>query len=160
MPTMRFNDAHYTANTPAEGIVDGDPVLGAARHNAFAEVTWRPTAATRLTTNVKYVGKAAGTYDVVPNGTAAKPLIAGGPIAYPREYSPAYTLVGLSGSYKFDASVVSLKNIELAFNVDNLLNKRYLGGVGAELTTSNPLTSGRYFLGSPRTFFLTLRAQI
>ena len=155
-----FNDAHYTADTPAEGIVAGDPVLGAARHNAFAEVTWRPTNALHMTTNVKYVGKAAGTYDVVPNGTAAKPIVAGGPLTYPREYMPAYALVGVSASYKLGATFGALKGIELAFNVDNLLNKRYLGGVGAELTTSNPLTSGRYFLGSPRTFFLTLRAQV
>ena len=155
-----YNDAHYTADTPAEGIVAGDPVLGAARHNAFAEVTWRPIGALRVTTNVKYVGKAAGTYDVVSNGTAARPIVAGGPLTYPREYMPAYALVGVSASYKLGASFGALKGIELGFNVDNLFNKRYLGGVGAELTTSNPLTSGRYFLGSPRTLFFTLRAQV
>ena len=158
--TYAYNVSRYTADTPAEGIFAGDPVLGAARNNAFAEVTWRPAKGVRLTTNAKYVGKAAGTYDVVSNGTAARPIVAGGPLTYPREYMPAYTLVGLSASYKFGAVFGPLKGVELAFNVDNLFDKRYLGGVGAELTTSNPLTSGRYFLGSPRTFFVTLRAQV
>ncbi len=154
-----YNNAHYTSDTPAEGILSGDPVLGASRHNAFAEVNWHPIAPLRLTANVKYVGRAAGTYDVVPNGTAVRPIVVGGPLTYPREYLPQYELVGLSGAYKFGTAGL-LKGVELAFNIDNLLGKHYLGGIGAELTTSNPLTSGRYFLGSPRTFFLTLRAQI
>jgi len=151
-----YNDAHYTSDTPAEGIAEGDRVLGAAHHSAFAEVTWRPTDPLRLTTNVKYVSQAAGTYHDVPNNGTIK----GGPATYPQEFMPAYALVGVSGAYKFGPSFGVLKGAELAMNVDNLFNRRYLGGLGAELTTSNPLTTGRYFLGSPRTFFVTLRAQI
>ena len=48
---------------------------------------------------------------------------------------------------------------EFAFNVDNLFDRQYLGGVGAELTSSNPLTTGRYFLGSPRTLFATMKVS-
>ncbi|HEY9066799.1 MAG TPA: TonB-dependent receptor [Burkholderiaceae bacterium] len=151
-----YNDAHYTRDTPAEGIAAGDRVLGAPHHSAFAEVTWRPTDPMRLTTNVKYVSKAAGTYHDVPNNGTIK----GGPSTYPQEFMPAYALVGVSAAYKFGPTFNLLKGVELAMNVDNLFNKRYLGGLGAELTTSNPLTTGRYFLGSPRTFFVTLRAQI
>ena len=157
-----YNDAHYVEDTPAEGIHAGDPVLGAARHNAFAELAWRPGAAWRLAGNVKYVGKAAGTYGVVSNLDAkGNPIVAGGPASYPREYVPAYTLVGLSASYKLQDKLFGVfSKPELAFNIDNLLDKRYLGGIGAELTTASPLTSGRYFLGSPRTFFVTLRTHI
>jgi outer membrane receptor protein involved in Fe transport len=151
-----FNDAKYVEDTPAEGIRAGDPVLGAARHNAFAEVAWKPTGSTRLTLNAKYVGKAAGTYHEYTNGAAAPNTV-----TYPREYMPAYTLVGLSGSWTLPRGWTgALKKAELSFNIDNLTDKRYLGGLGMELTTANPLTSGRYFLGGPRTFFVALRAEI
>ncbi|MBC3919297.1 TonB-dependent receptor [Undibacterium sp. CY18W] len=150
-----FNDAHYVEDTVAEGIKAGDPVLGAARHNAFAEVTWKSSAGWRLTANAKYVGKAAGTYNVVANT-----VVKGGPDFYPREYMPNYTLIGLSGSYRLNGSFLgAFTKTELAFNIDNLFNKQYLAGVGSELTTSNPLTSGRYFLGSPRTLFVTMRTH-
>jgi len=151
-----FNDAKYVEDTPAEGIRAGDPVLGAARHNAFAEVAWKPTSSTRLTLNAKYVGKAAGTYHEYTNGAAAPNTV-----AYPREYMPAYTLVGLSGSWTLPKAWSGpLKKAELSFNIDNLTDKRYLGGLGMELTTANPLTSGRYFLGGPRTIFVALRAEV
>ncbi|HMC15338.1 MAG TPA: TonB-dependent receptor [Albitalea sp.] len=141
-----FNDAHYVEDTPGERIKAGDPVLGVSRHNAFAELTWKPNAQWRLTGNVKYVGKAAGTYN--------------SPETFPREYMPAYTLLGVSGSYKLDGVFLNrFDKTEISFNIDNLLNKRYLGGVGAELTSSNPLTSGRYFLGSPRSLFVALRTH-
>jgi iron complex outermembrane receptor protein len=150
-----YNNAHYMADTPAEGIKSGDPVLGAPRHTAFAEAVWKPLATWRASVNAKYVGQAAGTYGTVPNT-----VVSGGPASYPREYMPAYTLVGLSLSYRPQGRFFGyFRDAELAFNVDNLLDKRYLGGVGAELTTSNPLTSGRYFLGSPRTMFFTLRTH-
>ncbi len=162
---VAYTDAYYTQDTPAEGIFAKDPVLGIARTTAFGELTWRPTGTLRLAGNVKYTGKAAGTYDVVYNtttGTAAgtTPVIAGGPAVYPREYMPAYALFGLSGAYQLGQALGVARKIELGFNVDNLFNKRYLGGLGQELTTSNPLTSGRYFLGSPRTFFASVRAEI
>jgi iron complex outermembrane recepter protein len=151
-----FNDAKYVEDTPAEGIRAGDPVLGAARHNAFAEVAWKPSGSTRLTLNAKYVGKAAGTYHEYGNGAAAPSAV-----TYPREYMPAYTLVGLSGSWTLPKAWSGpLKKAELSFNIDNLTDKRYLGGLGMELATANPLTSGRYFLGGPRTFFVALRAEI
>jgi iron complex outermembrane receptor protein len=151
-----FNDAKYVEDTPAEGIRAGDPVLGAARHNAFAEVAWKPSGATRLTVNAKYVGKAAGTYHEYTNGAAAPNTV-----TFPREYMPAYTLVGLSGSWTLPKGWSGpLKKAELSFNIDNLTDKRYLGGLGMELSTANPLTSGRYFLGGPRTFFVALRAEI
>ncbi|HSW04081.1 TonB-dependent receptor, partial [Aquabacterium sp.] len=151
-----FNSAKYVEDTAFEGIRAGDPVLGAARHNAFAEMAWRPNDSTRVTLNAKYVGKAAGTYHEYANT-----LSNGGPATYPREYIPAYTLVGLSGSWQLPKAWTGvLKKAELSFNIDNLLDKRYLGGLGMELATANPLTSGRYFLGGPRTFFVTLRAEI
>jgi outer membrane receptor protein involved in Fe transport len=150
-----FNDAKYVEDTPFEGIRAGDPVLGAARHNAFAELSWKPNQSARLTVNAKYVGKAPGTYHEYTSGSGATL------VTYSREYMPAYTLVGLSGSWKLPKGWTGpLKQAELAFNVDNATNKRYLGGVGMELTTSNPLTSGRYFLGGPRTLFLTFRAEV
>ncbi len=150
-----FNNAHYEADTPFEGIKAGDPVLGAARHTAFAEAVWKPAAGWRLALNARYTGKAAGTYGVVANT-----VVAGGPASYPREYMPSHTLAGLSASWKPGlAGWTWLREAEIAFNIDNMFDKRYLGGLGAELTTANPLTSGRYFLGSPRTFFLTLRSR-
>ncbi|MFZ6773911.1 TonB-dependent receptor domain-containing protein [Undibacterium sp. SXout7W] len=150
-----YNDAHYVSDTVAEGIKAGDPVLGAAKHNAFVEVSWKPSQTWRLAANAKYIGESAGTYNVVPNT-----VITGGPAAYPREYMPSYTLVGLSASYRPSGSMMGMSKFELGFNVENLFDKKYLSGVGSELTTSNPLTSGRYFLGSPRTMFFTVRAHM
>jgi outer membrane receptor protein involved in Fe transport len=151
-----FLDAHYVEDTPFEGIKAGDPVLGAARHSAFVEGTWKPDVSWRISANAKYVGKAAGTYGDVPNT-----VIAGGPPFYPREYMPAYTLVGLSTSYRFMASLFGHPSpSEIQFNVDNLFDKRYLSGIGMELVSGNPLTTGRYFLGSPRTFFISLRTHL
>lgn len=149
-----YDDAHYVADTPAEGILAGDPVLGAPRRSAFAEATWKPGASWRLTANAHYVGAAAGTYDVVPNT-----VIAGGPAVYPRQYMPGYTLVGLNLSYKAGTLFGRGTSTEFSFNVDNLFDRRYLAGVGAELTSSNPLTTGRYFLGSPRTLFASMRTH-
>ncbi|MDY0977265.1 TonB-dependent receptor [Massilia sp. CFBP9012] len=146
------NKAEYADDTPFEGIRSGDPVLGAAKHSAFAEAVWKPAASWRLAVNAKYTGEAAGTYGEVRNT-----LNNGGPAFYPREYMPSYTLVGLSARYKPQLGLAWLRNAELSLNVDNLFDKRYLGGIGSELTTSNPLTSGRYFLGSPRAFYLSLR---
>jgi len=150
-----YDDAHYVADTPAEGIREGDPVLGVSRQNAFAEVTWRPTTRWRLTCNANYVGRAAGTYHEVAN------TLVSGAVPLPREYMPSYTLVGVSGNYSPGGTVFGIfHDTEIGFNVDNLFDKRYLGGLGAELTTSNPLTSGRYFLGSPRTFYVALRTHL
>jgi outer membrane receptor protein involved in Fe transport len=73
---------------------------------------------------------------------------------------PSYALVGLSASYRLDGVFLGMvDHPELQVNVENLFDKRYLGGVGAELTTSNPLTSGRYFLGNPRTVSVALKAH-
>ncbi|NVE01670.1 TonB-dependent receptor [Massilia sp. BJB1822] len=150
-----INRARYAEDTPAEGIRAGDPVLGARRRTGFAEITWKPRRAWRLSVNASYAGAAAGTYGEVPNT-----VIAGGPAAYSREYMPAYTLVGLALSYRPGAEWGGwCRHCELLLNADNLLNKRYLGGLGSELANSNPLTTGRYFLGSPRALFLTLRSS-
>jgi outer membrane receptor for ferrienterochelin and colicin len=150
-----YNKAYYYAATPAEGIQAGDPVLGAPRNSGFAEATWKPDALWRFTVNAKYVGNAAGTYDAVPNT-----LNNGGPAFYPRQVMPAYTLVDLSASYKPSGSIFSyFTKSELSLNVTNLFNRSYLGGFGQELISSNPLTTGRYFLGSPRTLFVALRTH-
>jgi iron complex outermembrane recepter protein len=150
-----LNDAKYVENTPAEGIKAGDPVLGAPRVTGFAEAVWKPAAAWRAAVNVKYNGKAAGTY-----GDVVNTVVAGGPATYPREYMPAYALAGLSLSYKVPGKILGyFGNTQLSLNVDNLFDKRYLGGVGTELSNANPLTSGRYFLGSPRTVFFSLRTH-
>ncbi|MEC4593820.1 TonB-dependent receptor [Nitrospirillum amazonense] len=150
-----FNDAFYKVATPAEGISKGDPVLGQPRHSLYGEVGWRPIDPLRLMVNARYVGRQAGTYGAVQNT-----VVAGGPAYYPREYMPVYTLVGLSATYRLDDNWVGpLHDTEIAVNVDNLFDQYYLAGIGMELTTSNPLTSGRYFLGSPRTFVVTLRTK-
>ncbi|PHV06622.1 hypothetical protein CSQ96_14795 [Janthinobacterium sp. BJB412] len=152
---LSYNDAHYVGDTPAEGIKSGDPVLGAPRRSAFAEASWKPATAWRLSANAHYVGEAAGTY-----GDVVNTVISGGPAVYPRQYMPAYTLVGLNLTYKPAASLFGHgSRTEFAINVDNLFDRRYLGGVGAELTSSNPLSTGRYFLGSPRTFFASMRVK-
>ena len=149
-----YNRARYADDTPFEGIRAGDPVLGAARRSAFAEAVWKPSSTWRLAANAKYSGEAAGTYGEVRNT-----LNNGGPAFYPREYMPTYTVVGLSARYAPQLGLAWLRNAEVSFNVDNLFDKRYLGGIGSELTTSNPLTSGRYFLGSPRAVYLSLRGR-
>lgn len=149
-----YNNAEYADDTPFEGIRAGDPVLGAAKRSAFVEAVWKPAGTWRLAANAKYTGEAAGTYGEVRNTLAN-----GGPAFYPREYMPAYTVVGLSARYAPRLGLAWLRDAEVSFNVDNLFDKRYLGGIGSELTTSNPLTSGRYFLGSPRALYLSLRGR-
>lgn len=148
------NRARYADDTPFEGIRAGDPVLGAAKNSAFVEAVFKPGDSWRLAANAKYTGEAAGTYGEVRNT-----LNNGGPAFYPREMMPAYTVVGLSARYRPRLGLAWLREAEVSVNVDNLFDKRYLGGLGMELTTSNPLTSGRYFLGSPRALFMSLRGR-
>lgn len=157
-----YNDARYIEDTPGECIKEGDRVLGVSRHNAFAEVSWKASDQIRVTGNVKYVGKAPGTFGAFPitvAATATAPArIACSPVE--AEQMPDYALFGLSASYKVGGGFLGvLSKTEITFNVDNLLNKRYLGGLGAELATGNPSTTGRYFLGSPRTFYVALRTS-
>ena len=70
--------------------------------------------------------------------------------------------MGLSAGYKHRGALMGglLKDSEIVFNVSNLFDKRYLGGVFHDVASTNPLTTGRYFLGSPRTFSVTLRTTL
>lgn len=153
-----YSDARYTEDTAGECIKAGDHVLGVSHHNAFAELTWKATDQWRLTGNAKYVGKAPGTFDAFPVTVAATATTPArvGCTAVEREEMPEYTLLGLSASYRPGGV---FNKTEISFNVENLLNKRYLGGVGSELSTGNPSTTGRYFLGSPRTFYVAVRTS-
>ncbi|HKX44841.1 MAG TPA: TonB-dependent receptor [Burkholderiaceae bacterium] len=153
-----YSDARYTEDTPGECIKAGDQVLGVSRHNAFAELTWKVTDQWRVTGNAKHTGKAPGTFEGFPVTIAATATTPAriSCTAIEREEMPEYTLLGASTSYKFGGA---FSKTEISFNVENLLNKRYLGGVGAELATGNPSTTGRYFLGSPRTFYVAVRTS-
>lgn len=143
MQKHRYELAGVDANgNPARGFIrSGADLVGIADRNLFVEATWRPTDALRLAVNARHTSSRAGYY--------ANPRIAGSGVD---ERLPAYTLVGLSGSWAFD-------HVTLGFNVENLGNRHYIAGIAPELMTS-PSTVGRYFIGAPRSVMLWLKAEI
>ncbi len=91
--------------------------------------------------NARYTSSRAGYY--------ANPRIANSRVD---ERLPAYTLLGLNASYSFGKTTVGL-------NIENLTNTQYISGIAPELLTS-PSTTGRYFIGSPRSLAIWLRMDI
>lgn len=92
--------AEYADAVPAEGIVAGNPLVNAPRHQWFAELAWQPTAAWRLKWNAKHVGERAA--DLTGD-----------------DFVPAYTLLGLGMEY-------AGQRMRLQLNASNLANERYL----------------------------------
>ena len=92
--------AEYADAVPAEGIVAGNPLVNAPRHQWFGELAWQPTAAWRLKWHTKHVGERAAD-------------LAG------EDSVPAYTLHGLGIEY-------ARGRAQLQVHASNLANERYL----------------------------------
>ncbi|HEU4460280.1 MAG TPA: TonB-dependent receptor [Methylibium sp.] len=135
-----LSDVDAAGNPPRGFIRDGADLIGIAKRNLFSEVVWQPNEVVKLALNVRHTGSRPGYY--------ANARIAGSGVD---ERLPSYTLLGLSGSLDFE-------KLRVGFNIENLTDKRYIGGIAPELLTTSSV-AGRYFIGSPRAAILWVRAE-
>lgn len=122
----------YTDAVPAEGIVAGNPLVNAPRHQWFGELTWRRSA-WRLSLNVQHVGERAA--DLAHS-----------------EDVPGYTLFGLHAKYDLP-SRGGKGRASVQLNASNLGNERYLAAPDGDQGVT-------FFLGPARMLSLTLRAEL
>jgi len=72
-----------------------------------------------------------------------------------QEEFPAYNLINLEGSYNFDVSWS--EQLELGFEVKNLLNTRYVGRI--DVMDFQNQGNASYYAGMPRSFVLTVSSK-
>lgn len=113
-----------------------------------------PTEGVRIQANVRYVGDRVGG-PVIANTAYSEVGV---------ETMPSYALVGASATYTL-ADTRPLQGLTLQFNVDNVFDKAYIGSVSSSTATQPEfalpaITLDRYFLGSPHTYTLSLRANL
>ncbi|MFC4256808.1 TonB-dependent receptor [Altererythrobacter xixiisoli] len=142
------------AQLAAVGVIGGARVRNIPRHSAYAEIGVRPVEGARIQANLRYVGDRVGGH-IVANGTYAEVSV---------ETIPSYVVAGVSATYEL-TDVGPLRGLTFQLNVDNLFDKAYLGSVSSSTATQPEfalpaITLDRYFLGSPRTYTLSLRAKI
>jgi iron complex outermembrane receptor protein len=127
---------------PSIGFIKDDAAcVGIANENLFSELSYNPDSALTLAGNVRVKSGWTGYY-ANPNvtGSGTDDHIAGS------------WLFGLNGSYKFTKQAVGL-------SLENLFNRRYISGLAPELESVSS-SSGRYFIGSPRSFYLWYRLDL
>ncbi|MFK4870534.1 TonB-dependent receptor [Novosphingobium sp. ZW T3_23] len=142
------------AELAAVGVIGGARVRNIPRHSAYAEIGVRPVEGARIQANLRYVGNRVGGH-IIANGTYAEVGV---------EKIPSYAIAGASATYTL-ADVGPFQGLTLQFNVDNLFDKAYIGSVSSSTATQPEfalpaITLDRYFLGSPRTYTLSLRAKL
>jgi len=98
--------------------------------SGFAELSYR-SGNLHMALNGNYVG--------FREGTVAGALGA-----------PAYWVAGANAGYTFEPAGGPIRAVSLMANESNLFNKKYLSGIA---------TVGRFYIGAPRTFSLTVSAQ-
>ena len=125
-----YLDAKYTDAVPGEGIIAGNRLVNAPRHQWFGELTWRPAAAWRLTLTAKRLGERAAN---LANSAVV----------------PAYALIGLDAEYLLGQRGW-IDNASVRFNASNLANERYLAAPDGD-------QGDTFFLGPARMASLTLR---
>lgn len=141
----------------AVAIIGGAGVRDIPKNSFFGQVGWRPLDGLKLDANVRYVGDRVGGHIVVP--TTFQELGV--------EMIDGYALVGLTATY--DLKRAGAPDLRFQFNVDNLLDKDYIGAVSGSTATQpefgytpatpNARTLDRYFVGAPRTYTLSVRAR-
>ena len=142
------------AELAAVGVIGGARVRNIPRHSAYAEIGLKPVEGARIQANVRYVGNRVGGH-IIANTTYRE---------VGTETIPSYAIVGASATYTLtDAG--PFQGLTLQFNVDNLFDKAYIGSVSSSTATQPEfalpaITLDRYFLGSPRTYTLSLRAKL
>ncbi len=140
-------------NLASVAVIGGVDVRDIPEHSGYGEVTYSVNDALKLQLSGRYVGKRVGGHIVAPT-TFAETAV---------EMIPDYALVGASASYTF-GDLGPAKGVRVQFNVDNLLDEKYIGAVSSS-TANQPefglpgRTLDRYFLGSPRTYTLSLQAK-
>lgn len=120
----------YTDTVPAEGIVAGNPLVNAPRHQWFGELVWRH-AGWRLALNAQHVGERAAD------------------LAHSQDV-PGYTLIGVIAKYDLPLGGVGRASVQL--NASNLANERYLSAPDGDQGVT-------FFLGPARMVSLTLRSE-
>jgi len=140
-------------NAAAVAVIAGAGVRDIPKHSGYAEIGYRPIPAAQIQLNGRFIGKRVGGHIVAPTTFAAVGV----------DTIPGYTVIGLTASYSFD-EVGPLSGMKLQFNVDNLFDKAYLGSVSSATATQPEFglpgrTLDRYFIGSPRTYTLSLQAR-
>lgn len=137
----------------AVGIIAGTAVRDTPRHSAFSEVEFKPVRSLSVQFNGRYVGPRVGG-DIV-SSTYQEVAV---------ERIPGYTVFGALVRYALPPTGF-LKEATVQLNVDNIFDKAYIASVSSAtattLETGLPGRSiGRYFVGSPRAFTVSLRAKL
>ncbi|UDF03026.1 TonB-dependent receptor [Asticcacaulis sp. AND118] len=135
-------------------IIGGARVRDIPEHSAFVQVGWSPLPNARMVLNARHVGERVGAH-VVLQTTFQEIGV---------ETLPAYTVVGLNGTYDVKSPG---SDIRLQLNIDNLFDEDYIASVSGATATqpefgatiANPAgrTLTRYFLGAPRTVTVSVR---
>jgi len=143
-------------NLAAVAVIGGERVRDIPTHSLYGQIGVGPFAGFSAQLNGRYVGDRVGGHIVAANTFA--------PIGI--ETIPGYALFGANVSYEIGVSWV--KRLTVQLNVDNLLDKDYIGSVSSStatqpefgtLTGPNVRTLDRYFIGAPRTTTLSVRAK-
>lgn len=135
------------------GVIAGARVRNIPRHSAYAEIGLKPVDGARLHANLRYVGKRVGGHIIAPVSFAEVGV----------EEIPGYVVLNAGAAYTLRAAG-PFSGLTLQFNVDNLLDKAYIGSVSSSTATQPEFglpgrTLDRYFLGAPRTYTLSARAS-
>jgi len=144
------------SNLAAVAVIGGERVRDIPTHSLYGQIGIGPFAGFSAQLNGRYVGERVGGHIVAANTFA--------PIGV--ETIPSYALFGANVSYEIGTSWVQRLTVQL--NVDNLLDKDYIGSVSSSTATQpefgtlvgpNVRTLDRYFIGAPRTTTLSVRAK-
>jgi outer membrane receptor protein involved in Fe transport len=144
------------SNLAAVAVIGGERVRDIPTHSLYGQIGIGPFAGFSAQLNGRYVGDRVGGHIVAANTFA--------PIGV--ETIPSYAVFGANMSYEIGTSWV--KRLTVQLNVDNLLDKDYIGSVSSSTATQpefgtlvgpNVRTLDRYFIGAPRTTTLSVRAK-
>lgn len=151
------------------GVIAGARVRDIPADSISAAVGWEPDDRLRVAASLSYVGRRVGGHIIAPSfanpatsfDKNGNPVGANQPIEV--EHIPGRTLVGLSCRYR----PAALPGVTFELNVDNLFDKTYVGSVSSATTTLQEFgvvggagyTLDRYFIGYPRTFTFSVKAE-
>ena len=144
-------------NLAAVGVIGGERVRDIPEHSVFGQIGIEPIDGLRAQISGRYVGQRVGGHIIAPNTFQAVSV----------EELPGYAVYGANVSYDVPVSGW-LSELRLQLNVDNLLDKEYIGSVSSAtatqpefglLTGPSVRTLDRYFIGAPRTVTFSVRAS-
>ncbi|MFT4053369.1 MAG: TonB-dependent receptor [Novosphingobium sp.] len=139
------------------GIIGGARVRDIPKHSVFGQVQVKPVEGASVQLTGRYVGQRVGAHLIRPTSYEEVGV----------EYLPSYVVFGLNASYDLGGAGL-FKEMKIQFNVDNLLDEKYIGAVSSSTATlpdygltgtGTTATLDRYFVGAPRTFTVSLRTR-